>query len=352
MTLRVLLLADTHLGFDHPLKPRVRRRHRGPDFVANLDRALAPALEGRVHLVLHGGDVFHTPRVPASIVTHAIDRFRRVAERVPVVVVAGNHERSVIPMRLCWGADGLHILDEPSTIVLNAAGRRVAISGFPFSRTDLRRTFSDLVDATGWRTAGADIRLLLMHHTVEGATVGPADYTFRRGRDVVPGRRLPAGFDAILSGHIHRAQVLERGLDGRPFPCPVIYPGSIERTSFAERDEPKSTTHLIWSDRGDLTIERCPLPARPMTTIRLDVTGRSETWIEAALRSALAEQPDDAIIRLQIVGDPGPSIAPLRAAALRGVIRRTQTLETSWRSPAIASYSARDTSMPSAGDRS
>ena len=30
--IRVLLLADTHLGFDLPSKPRVERRRRGPDF--------------------------------------------------------------------------------------------------------------------------------------------------------------------------------------------------------------------------------------------------------------------------------------------------------------------------------
>ncbi len=27
---RILLLADTHLGFDLPFKPRVQRRRRGP----------------------------------------------------------------------------------------------------------------------------------------------------------------------------------------------------------------------------------------------------------------------------------------------------------------------------------
>ena len=39
---RVLLVADTHIGFDDPLRPRVQRRRRGPDFLANFERALAP----------------------------------------------------------------------------------------------------------------------------------------------------------------------------------------------------------------------------------------------------------------------------------------------------------------------
>jgi hypothetical protein len=40
---KVLLLADTHLGFDQPQRPRVERRRRGPDFFANTRRALEPA---------------------------------------------------------------------------------------------------------------------------------------------------------------------------------------------------------------------------------------------------------------------------------------------------------------------
>jgi len=46
--IRVLLLADTHLGFDLPSRPRVDRRRRGPDFFANTRRALGPALAGEL----------------------------------------------------------------------------------------------------------------------------------------------------------------------------------------------------------------------------------------------------------------------------------------------------------------
>ena len=87
--------------------------------------------------------------------------------------------------------------------------------------------------------ADADLRLLCLHQTVEGAQVGPADFTFRRGPDVIAGRSIPPGFAAVLAGHIHRHQVLDHDLDGVPFAAPVFYPGALERTSFAERAEPK-----------------------------------------------------------------------------------------------------------------
>ena len=45
---RVLFLTDTHLGFDYPFRPRIQRRRRGLDFFANYEKALAPALDGKV----------------------------------------------------------------------------------------------------------------------------------------------------------------------------------------------------------------------------------------------------------------------------------------------------------------
>ena len=56
--MKILFLSDTHLGFDLPVRPRVERPRRGLDFFANFRLALAPAFEGKVDLVVHGGDLF------------------------------------------------------------------------------------------------------------------------------------------------------------------------------------------------------------------------------------------------------------------------------------------------------
>ena len=66
MTIRVLFMADSHLGLDMPATTRVDRRRRGHDFLANHTRALEPALRGDVDVVVHGGDVFDLPDVLPS----------------------------------------------------------------------------------------------------------------------------------------------------------------------------------------------------------------------------------------------------------------------------------------------
>lgn len=335
MHLRVLLLADTHLGFDLPWKPRVERRRRGPDFFANYERALAPAPAGDVDLVVHGGDVLFRSKVPSRLVQMAFEPLMRVADAgVPVVVVPGNHERSAIPYPLLASHPAVHILHDPRTVCLEIRGLRVALAGFPFDR-DVRERFVELLDATGWRATPADVRLLCLHQTVEGARVGPVGYTFRRGADVIRGRDLPAGFAAVLTGHIHRRQVLTSDLAGRPLAAPVLYPGSIERTSAAERDEPK----------GYMTLEIAPgddggrldawtfheLPARPMIDVDLDPAGLDHRRLTARLKRLLAEIDPDAVVRVRLAGVPeGEAREALRAAVVRDLAPATMTLTVQW----------------------
>jgi DNA repair exonuclease SbcCD nuclease subunit len=99
--IRILLCADTHLGFDEPIRPRVERRRRGPDFFDNFQRVLDSARDRRVDLVVHGGDLFFRSRVPPAIVDRVYRMLLSFAGGgIPLLIVPGNHERSVLPQSL------------------------------------------------------------------------------------------------------------------------------------------------------------------------------------------------------------------------------------------------------------
>ncbi|HEX9149160.1 MAG TPA: DNA repair exonuclease [Thermoanaerobaculia bacterium] len=243
--IRVLLIADTHLGFDLPERPRSDRRRRGEDFFSAFERALQPAFRGEVDFVVHGGDVFFRSRVKPGLVMRAFEPLKRIADSgVPVLVVPGNHERSAIPYPILAAHPRIHLFDRPRTISLNIRGVDVAVAGFPCERHEVRDTFARLVERTGWRSVPSDLRLLCFHQTVEGATVGPVGYVFRTNADAIPGRAIPHGFAAVLAGHIHRHQLLTADLSGRSIGAPVFYPGSTEPTSAAERGEVKGYVTL------------------------------------------------------------------------------------------------------------
>jgi DNA repair exonuclease SbcCD nuclease subunit len=300
-SLRLLFLADTHLGFDQPVRPRVERRRRGPDFLANFRRALADAVDQQMDLVLHGGDLFFRSKVPAAIVDQIYEELLAFAEHgIPLVIVPGNHERSRLPTSLFLQHPNIHVFGGPETLRFDLGGARVALSGFPSVRGNIRADFGQLVAATGWEDSPADVRLLCLHQTIEGATVGPAGYTFRNGHDVIRQRDLPRAFHAVLAGHIHRHQVLEVGQE-RECPLPVIYPGSTERTSFTEADETKGYCELAFGEtsEGGWALERTefvPLPARPMVTVDLPAE-LTPAGVGGFLDVVAREVPPDAILR-------------------------------------------------------
>jgi DNA repair exonuclease SbcCD nuclease subunit len=334
---RILFISDTHLGLDLPRRPRVARRRRGPEFFAGLEQALAPALRCEVDLVVHGGDLFFRSRVSPALVERAFAPLEAVAERgVPVCIVPGNHERSRIPGPPLVHHPGIHVFDRPRTFVFEVRGLRVALSGFPFVRHGLRGGFRALVEGTRGRGAPADVRLLCLHQCVEGATVGPQGYVFRAGDDVIPGPELPGDFVAVLAGHIHRHQVLTRDLRGRELRAPVLYAGSTERTSFAERDETKGyllvDVEADGSGRGLLgAVEFRELPTRPMVQLDLGIDRVDGSFLARTLPDLLHAQPPDAIVRLKIHGRPrGDGPAGLRAAAVRSVIPPTMNVSVRW----------------------
>jgi exonuclease SbcD len=321
---RVLLVADTHLGFDMPFRPRIERRRRGPDFFSNFKRALQPALRGDVDLVVHGGDLFYRSKVPAALVEMALAPLVSVAaEGIPVYIVPGNHERSSIPAYLWSAHPNIHVFDRPRTFLCAVARGSVALSGFPFERR-VRDVFGNLVRQTQFEEVEADVRLLCMHQAVEGGQVGVSDFTFRRGPDVVNGREIPEGFAAVPSGHIHRAQVLTCDLRDRPLGAPVIYPGSVERTSFAERNEDKAYTILTFSlsdpNRGRLVeASFIPLPARPMICLVLEPEKLGGEALADHLAGRLLALDPDSVVRVQL---RGPCAAEARDLLSAAVLRR------------------------------
>ena len=357
------------MGFDLPFRPRITRRRRGPDFFANFRAALTPAMRGEVDFVLHGGDLLYRSKVPAGLVEMAMAPLLEVAGRgVPVYIVPGNHERSRIPLQLWTDHENIHIFDRPRTFQLRQNGTSVALSGFPFVRR-AREGFVKTLEATGFRESTADLRLLCLHQVVEGAQVGAADFTFRGGPDVIRGVDIPGEFAAVLCGHIHRAQILRSGLNGHALAAPVIYPGSIERTSVAERHEEKGYYLLTFRDNDseggslcdrdaggrplneestgetclrdigtgvshfDATFKR--LPARPMAKLVLNDVDLNGGSLDRLLDKRLRALDPESVVRVSLNGPVvREAAAALNARRLREITPPTMNVSLSpdtWR---------------------
>lgn len=321
--IRLLFLADTHLGFDYPFRPRIDRRRRGEDFFANYARALEPAFKGEVDAVIHGGDLLFRSKVPARLVDMAFAPLKDIADSgIAVFIVPGNHERSRIPFRILSCHPHIHIFDVPRTYVIKRRGLKLGLAGFPYWRDNVRARFRQVCEGTGWRKmrTNCDGMILCVHHCFEGATVGPGNYTFRYNDDVIRIRDVPEDFLAVLSGHIHRFQVLSEDLKGQSIKTPILYPGSIERTTFAEKDEPKGYLKVEFRRSGEknraenkkekskagklvLSWEFIKLPARPMIHINIPAQGLQAEALAKHIHRALEKLDPESVVKLHIDGE-------------------------------------------------
>ncbi len=332
-SVKILFLADTHLGFDLPLYPRVSRRRRGVDFFENFNRALHPALRGEVDLVVHGGDLFYRSRVPIVHVTEAFRPLLKIAQRgIPVFIIPGNHERSRIPDSLFVRHPNIHIFDKPRTFVLDFARVSLSLSGFPYCRDGARDNFQTLLRQTGFHEQRSDVALLCMHQIVEGAKVGPQNYTFKSASDVIQGNDIPRGFAVVLSGHVHRVQLLSANLAEEPLASPVVYSGSTERTSFAERYEKKGYSVVEVAPSGELggslvSHSFVELPTRPMYALEINVNGLDRKALKSKLRGMISGLDPDGVVRVRVRGTISEELLMLfQAEVLRSLAPPTMNI--------------------------
>ncbi|MCG8568849.1 MAG: metallophosphoesterase [Spirochaetes bacterium] len=315
---KILLIADTHLGFDLPQRQKISIRRRGEDFFSNYQLALKHGIEENVDLIVHGGDIFYKSQVPQAIIIKAFQPLLTIADRgIPIFIVPGNHERARIPESLFTQHQNIKIFDQPKTFPLMVKGKNISLSGFPYYYEGVRSNFLNLLAKTGYQDYQTDLKLLCVHHVFEGAQVGKNNYTFRSASDVVKINEVPTDFQAVLTGHIHRYQILRKDLEGNDVPVPVYYPGSIERTSVQEAYERKGFIILkikFFKHKPKIQHSFFQLPARPMKEITLSLAGKTPEDVTQELMGLLVRENPHSIVYLRLADKILPKYQPIFSA--------------------------------------
>ena len=294
--LKIVFLADTHLGFDFPLRPKKEKRRRGIDFFNNFDYILEYAKKVKADLLIHGGDLFYRTLVPEPIVDMVYERIYKFAESgIPFIIVPGNHESSRLPVSLFMHHPNIYYFTGPQVFKFRLKNLTIDIAGFPCVRKDVKTKFPEFVEKIKSQLNRESVKILCMHQSIEGAKVGPSDYTFRYGKDVIPINDLPEEYDLFLSGHIHRTQIL-RTNDHKA----ILYPGSIERTAFAEKDEEKGFYDIKIEKNKTISYNFKKLYARPMVDVVLENENYSIEALKKEILQKINEIPDDSILRFKM----------------------------------------------------
>ena len=306
--MRLLHVSDTHVGYAvyHRVTPEGLNQ-READFFEGLARAVDVAVERRVDLVLHSGDLFDTVRPTNRAISHVLAQCRRLHEaRIPLVVISGNHEAPRLRetgsvLRVLDFMPGVHAAYKGQTETFRVGG--LAVHATPHAADNeslleqLRAIRPD--PAARWNVA-----------TLHAGVMGVAD--FRTGEfheQVVPQNELPQGMDYVALGHYHRCtQVTDK----------AWYAGSTERCTFREVGEEKSV-NLVDLARG--TVTPVPLPTRPMVDLPpVHCRGLDEAAIPGEVYARLARADlQGAIVRLRVTNLPPHVLATLDHARIRNL---------------------------------
>lgn len=293
---KIIFLSDTHLGFDYPIRPKKEKRRRGIDFFNNFDKVLDYAKEARADMVIHGGDLFFRTLIPKPIIDMVYERIFDFAESgIPIIIVPGNHENSRLPVSLFMQHPNIYYYTKPDVFQFHLKGMDLDIAGFPCVRKEVLAKFPEITKEIESKLRPHSLQLLCMHQSIEGAQVGPSDYTFRGGKDVIPIQTLPSNYHLFLSGHIHRSQILYSACQ-----TPIIYPGSIERTAFAEKDEDKGFYEININEGREISYKFIELKTRPMIDILLDKNLYTSATLKEDILQQISEIPRDSILRFKL----------------------------------------------------
>jgi DNA repair protein SbcD/Mre11 len=299
--LRIVVTADNHLGrYYDRLAPRQLEARRAW-LRQGWEAAVECALERRAHLFLQAGDLFDTPD-PRNAERVAVARAlaRLDAAGVGCYAIGGNHDTprqrtdqgGAAPQEVYAGLGRLELLADRGAIatrVREVGGWRVAIGGLSWNPA--LPPGADPLAGQDW-DVDADLRLLLLHHSVEGQ-IYPGANEPRLPQATLA--RFPA--DAYFVGHVHHHTHLT--LDGRL----VVVPGATERMTFGERKETPGFVYLELAPGGVERLEHCAVPsqARHATTVRVaDLEG--DDLAAALLRRIEMICHPDALVRVKLDG--------------------------------------------------
>jgi DNA repair protein SbcD/Mre11 len=302
--LKFVHTADTHLGFEITRMAQSDpggRGRRADSIFRNFRSTVEHALEIEADLFIHSGDFFNKYYIPREILDDLVQPFSElIAAGTRVLLIPGNHERSEFPFDLFHGQPGIFVFDRPGSVCLKVDGYSIGIAGFPFIREYSKRVFFEALQETEYRGLRADLNFLVTHQAFDQAVVGPIGFTFRGTRsDTVLREAVPTDFDYIAAGHIHRYQILEHLLKPR---LHFVYPGSVQRMSFAEKDEEKGFVEgeLL---NGRIETRFLPLPAYEMEMVEIKAAGLSGADCENAIRGQFWRCHEDLVLRLILLVD-------------------------------------------------
>lgn len=279
-------MGDAHLGSGTRYERESGDRLR--DHAALLQVIAQTAIEHDVQAVLNAGDTFDGPSVSPAQEQVFADFVATCRDAgIPVLTLLGNGshdlaQKPVTALEIFRHIEGVEIFTQPAVRMVGETAVCM-LPWTPVSRLIAARGGGDRDDnyalgaqllievARELRAQVESPCVLMLHFAVEGAALPNGLPVEEKAREpILPLAELEAlGFDAVVAGHIHRAQRFDTN-DVGSVGSSRFYTGSPMCLNFGEAN----IEHGVWLltvDEQGATSDFLPLPSRPFVTIDVHV---------------------------------------------------------------------------------
>jgi DNA repair exonuclease SbcCD nuclease subunit len=255
--MKVLHIADTHLGYSAYHKTTEEGiNQREMDVYNSFKNFINYAIETKPELIIHSGDLFDSVRPNNRAITFAIKQILRLSkERIPFLVIAGNHEHP----KLRETGHIFSVFDhiehvypiynaKYETTSFNINNKKIALQAIP--QCEIKKRFDKELKKIK-PDSSADYNIFVSHGAVAGIKV----FSMNEFNELmIPIKTLCQDFDYIALGHYHSYTKLANN---------AFYSGSTERFSFTEANDKKGFIELEFLN-GKIKQKFIELKIRPM----------------------------------------------------------------------------------------
>lgn len=321
--IRFIHTADLHLGTENygKIDSKTGMHTRLLDFAQALNFCITTAIEQQVDFFLFCGDAYKTASPSQTQQKILLKAFLRLYKTgIPVVIVLGNHDNPMsfgkthsLDIFKELPLDGFYVFAQPETIVLPTTSGPIQIVGIPWPTrnslaisnkyhfhsaqqiTDyITRAISTIIDKTAQQLDITIPAILAAHIAVSTGTFSGSEKHAIYSNDLtfLPSQLAHSQFDYVALGHLHRHQNLNK--QKQP---PIVYPGSIERIDFGERNDVKGFCLVTIYDKEHTEYEFIKSPMRPFIQIEVQLTEETDQT-EQLLTQIKQHQLDNAIVKI------------------------------------------------------
>ncbi len=334
--MRIAHIADTHVGFSAYRRsdPETGINQREVDVYRAFVRMIDSLVERRPDLVLHAGDLFDSVRPSNRALSVVLEQLLRLSrEKIPVVLIAGNHSTPRLRetgsvFRLFEHIEGVYPVYTPGAHRLEFGD--LLVTAFPHQ--DKEALVTALQD---WRRGKHRFEVGMLHAGIQGLS----RYSMGEANELnLPSSLLNLDVDYIALGHFHDMEEITSN---------AFYSGSLERMSFSESGHEKG---YLMVDLERRKREFVPLQTRPMFSLPpVNAKGKDAAELQRELTNALGSvELEGALVRLMVRDISSALYRSLDLNALRSIAESTVHLElrfeilqegtaVQWRSASLSS---------------